>query len=915
MRFFGYNRESMLLTGPPGSGKTSRVLAELISALARGQDPRPILIVPTASMAEHTQHRIARQGILVPPKAILPLQSYIEQLTPASREASAAAEQVLLEAALRLVDTSEFGPAAEYPGFQRILLDTIQEFWSAGADPGAFLEKAEYKPYGAPFLRIMREFENQLHAAGYVTRAERFRMAAAELGRQRLKSVFLDGFFHFTAMEQELVKALAGTAEKILITLPETGAEQARQALLAMGLPEERLTELRRLSKPVLVRAFSPEGEIEDVAGRILTDQKKTGRPFYEYGVILRDPEAYAPIVAVVFERFGIPFRLKQPQPLTSHSAIRYLTGLLHLAAGGFDGEAALAVMKLAPSGIAFSREMDGYEFEVRKSLPGRGLPFLLALAERRPLVLKWIGKLEQLADWNRERLAPADWASRCEGLARTWLRAPVVKDGLGNSPVLELRAWASAADAWRASAREASELLATCGTKTADLPQYLEMLSKVLRAAPLRVADRRRNVVQVLSVYEARQWELAVVFVCGLIEKQFPRYHPQNLFFPDVQRRALSAQGLVLRTSDDRDREERFLFDLALTRATEQVYASYPAHDDKGAETVRSFFLEPWKEQEVPAQEARFAGGAQVPSGPVVWAQKAVLRDPGLLQVLGEQPSEFSPSGLQKYIQCPFQFFAARILRLQEPPPKPDERLDAMLQGKIIHQTIAQWMNSRDRPIREVGEEVLRQTCDEEHIRLNFRAEAMKLQLLADLERFAESEAAASAPAGYQAGEPEKSFRYTLAAGAGAPVCITGRIDRHELSSSAAAIVTDYKYSRADRITELVKQHEKGEALQGWLYLLGLKNELGVQPAGLVFYGLRKEICRKGWYVPELAPAGDGLEEASAAQFQQMLGRAEARALEIVQDLRKGRIEVAPRDRRLCRDQCPYLDVCRVDL
>ncbi len=905
----------MLLTGPPGSGKTSRVLAEFISVLGQRQEPRPVLIVPTASMAEHTQHRIARQDILVPPRAILPLQSYVEQLTPGFREASAAADQVLIEAALRRVDTSEFGPAAEYFGFQRVLLDTIQEFWSAGAGPELFLDKAEYKPYGGPFLRVMREFENQLHAAGLVTRAERFRMATAELARQRLKNVFLDGFFHLTAIELELVKALAGRAEKILITLPESGAEQARQALLAMGLPEERLTERRRLPKPVVVRAFSPEAEMEDIAWRILTDQKKTGRPFHEYGVILRDPAVYAQIAAVVFEKLGIPFRLKQPQPLTSHSAIRYLTGLLRLVAGGFDGEAALDVMKLAPSGIAFSREMDRYEFEVRKSLPGQGLAFLLALAEHQPRVLEWVRKLEQLADWSRDSLPPAEWASRCEDLARTWLRTPEIKDGIGSSAVLELRAWASAVDAWKASAREASELLATGGARTADLRQYLEMLSKILRAALLRVADHRRNVVQVLSVYEARQWELAVVFVCGLIEKQFPRYHPQNLFFSDAQRRALRARGIVLRTSDDHDQEERFLFDLALTRATEQVYASYSAQDDTGAETVRSFFLEPWKEQEIPAQGARLVGGARVCFAPMARAQTAVLRDPGLLQVLGKQPSEFSPSGLQKYIQCPFQFFAARILRLQEPPPKPEERLDAMLQGKIIHQTIAQWTNSRHKPIREVGEEVLRQACEEEHINLNFRAEAMKLQLLADLERFAESETAAGAPAGYHAGEPEKSFRYTLAGGAGAPVCITGRIDRHELSSSAAAIVTDYKYSRPDRITELVKQHAEGEALQGWLYLLGLKNQLGVQPAGLVFYGLRKEICRKGWYVSELAPAGEGLDAASAQEFQQWLERAEAQTLEIVQDLRKGRIEVAPRDRRLCRDRCPYLDVCRVDL
>src|SRR2546426_54812 len=53
----------LLLTGPPGSGRTSHVLAEFRQALRRNaSDIR--LLVPTATMAEHLRHLLAREGFV-----------------------------------------------------------------------------------------------------------------------------------------------------------------------------------------------------------------------------------------------------------------------------------------------------------------------------------------------------------------------------------------------------------------------------------------------------------------------------------------------------------------------------------------------------------------------------------------------------------------------------------------------------------------------------------------------------------------------------------------------------------------------------------------------------------------------------------------------------------------------------------
>jgi len=83
----------MLLVGPPGSGKTYRVLAALESALAAGR--AALLVVPTASMAEHLQHQMARRQEQWPVasgqgRAIQPLSALVEELTPDCRKLPAA---------------------------------------------------------------------------------------------------------------------------------------------------------------------------------------------------------------------------------------------------------------------------------------------------------------------------------------------------------------------------------------------------------------------------------------------------------------------------------------------------------------------------------------------------------------------------------------------------------------------------------------------------------------------------------------------------------------------------------------------------------------------------------------------------------------------------------------------------------
>ena len=155
----------------------------------------------------------------------------------------------------------------------------------------------------------------------------------------------------------------------------------------------------------------------------------------------------------------------------------------------------------------------------------------------------------------------------------------------------LEWRSQAAALDGFEEAMDQAAQALDPDGK--IGLEEFWRAAKTVLRLKPLRLRDGRRNVVQVLSAPEARQWVLPVVFVCGMVEKQFPRFHAQDSFFPDAARCRLNAAGLRVRTAADFESEERALFDSAITRATMLVTLSYPEFDARGERNLQSLYLE----------------------------------------------------------------------------------------------------------------------------------------------------------------------------------------------------------------------------------------------------------------------------------------------------------------------------------
>ena len=865
-----------LITGPAGSGKTAHVLDQFRQAL-RVQDHAVRLLVPTATMVRHLRNQFARDGFVLRPECIQTLSGFVSGWVDTPAQVPESTLYLIVEEAVRRVQAPEFTRVAGMPGFCASVARTIGEFSSAGCDSDRLARHLPDSPLGPAFLAVYRQVDRQLARRGLAMRATRLLLAAGRIasdGLRGIRTVWLDGFHELTDPELQVIQALGRHAD-VTLTF-----EAVDPRLAALGFPEERLSKSRPSPVLALVRAPSIEREVEEIARRIL--EHAAARPFREMGIIVRARDTYLPILRSTLDRFGIPARFYFEPPLAGHATIRFLTAAVDAMLGGWDHAATLAVLKLAPP-FADSPAIDEFDFAVRAQMPDSGLGALKALATA-DAIHPLIDALAALEEWRAFALSPRDWARRIRTLRR--LFAPQA-----SLPALILQSQAAALEQFEQALDETAEALDTA--HLIPLGDFWRAFQAVLRLAPLRFDDARRNVVHVLSADEARQWVLPVVFVCGMVEKQFPQFHTQNPFFPDSARCRLSEAGIRVRTAADFERREHALFASAITRATMLVTLSYPEFDSRGDRNLPSLFLEELvliPEPSLPIRpEPRRLATSRPPAG---------IEAPALLDVLRTKSARVSPTALESYLQCPFQYFGNRVLRLRAAPLRPERRLDFLTQGEIVHRVLAALPRDSDaRRFEPVFDAAFAQACEQKRIPRAYHTERLRNTMLADLRAFL---ADRKWPQAGFTSQTELPFLLPLDG-----LEISGKIDRLDVTPDGLAYVIDYKYSAAQRTRSRLTD---ANLLQAPLYLLAAGRVFGHHPAGMFYIGLKGEILYIGW---SQSPVG----ELDHHPFpENWLAAAGERTLAIVRQIRSGRIDVAPADPGQCR-HCDCRDVCRVSI
>jgi ATP-dependent helicase/nuclease subunit B len=269
----------------------------------------------------------------------------------------------------------------------------------------------------------------------------------------------------------------------------------------------------------------------------------------------------------------------------------------------------------------------------------------------------------------------------------------------------------------------------------------FVELLTRAIEKTTVPVASVSCAGVTVADVMAARGVPFKALFLLGLNDQTFPRSIREDGFLRDRHRRVLDATlGFKIDEKLAGHEEERLLFHLACRSARHRLYLSYQRADESGRtlaaspyldDVARLFGVEDSGVEVVPrrlVERLRRRPAERFVIAPADLIQWLALngQDPAdLIDALGRdgdlfrhaiealgrieaddhQLNEFdgvtgqlethwrrlldqgmAPTPLERYARCPFQYFAADMLRLETNRLVIERGPDAALVGSLCH-------------------------------------------------------------------------------------------------------------------------------------------------------------------------------------------------------------------------------------
>jgi len=874
-----------LVRGAPGTGKTRLVFREFREALHSGETALGI-VVPTATLVRHFQHELARDGIVFSPRSVVSLNRFLLERASVSPVPDGLLRAIVRDALQRL-RFPEFASVATTEGMAATIVDTIDLFESAGCTPERLASIRRLGPHAKPFEKLWRAVGETVRRCGYCLRGDTVRAAAANTQPAR---IWFDGFLNFSPIEFDFLRGLAKVCDVTLTIADSPATGEIHNFAMRLGAVDRLLPGSPRKPQTILINARTLEREADEIARRILALHEQ-GVEFRRIGVALRDASTWESLLKSTFERFGIPARFYFSSPLRKHPVAIFLGGLISGALGGWDFEAAITAWRAHPRWGARA-DFDRFDFAVREAMPGRGASELLALCEPEALTGKaWLR--EEIAlwletdTWKNTSRTPSEWQRRFEALATNLYRPGTLETPSSHTDVETARSHVAALRSWVA-AIDSIAAFWTDPDAPVPLEDFWRVASVAIDTAVLQPTDDRTNVVHVMNVYEARQWDVASLFVCGMTDRDFPRRHPPNLLFPDSDIDQLRKAGIPLRKQADYEREEQWLFESLRTRAADSLVLSYADRDASGKSVQCSRHLEPDLQAES-APLCRPAPRIAAPSHGTVGRVGA----PALQAEMARLHQSIGMTALEDLAQCRFKFFSRKTLALKSAPERPDKRIQPRVTGSILHAALERWLADKGRNFVEHFEAAFDDACRVEHLPAGYRLEVERIQ-------FREIARRVSANDLWTPDSSDAEVDLSLEFPGG--VHVKGRIDRIDKFGNDCVIV-DYKSGKKENVQKLVTSRTK---LQGPLYALAARENLNLNPVAMLFWAVREDQLYGWGKIPGTDRVYDPIPENWTID-------AKARTIERLSSFLAGEVHAHPEEAELCQ-WCDFKAACRVE-
>jgi ATP-dependent helicase/nuclease subunit B len=542
----------------------------------------------------------------------------------------------------RLMDEGEardgyFSSIADRPGLSTAILAAIRDLKEASYDPDSFAETARTQGLlrstrhnkFAELSRIWGSYEKRLEGGRWADDSDIMRAAAEalETGGRAPEPLTVYGFYDLNALQKRLLGACIELTGAV-VYFPYSDApafSYARPTLdwfLSLGFTRIGLaSDSRAIPLPESTLIMSAPGEAREARETVRALVRILGErdlSLQDVAIAMRSPVSYSDHFAEEFGRLGSLAPdgrgesrgrsfLEKPPPLSRTRSGRSLLRLALAARSDFARSDVIEFLSLA--------DLDAAAFGGKGEAPVSDWNAASAIAGVTSGVDAWIDRLRKL----RKRLAESDAddpfaeAHGClaesidcllrltERMSESFSVMPARAAVPGYLDLLcgffrDVTRPSDGREIVVAAAERMREIASVAGTIT--FTYFVELLRAYLDAPAGQDARFGTGGPSVLSVMSARGLSYRVVVIPGLVEREFPLRHRQDPILLDADREKLNAghrdnplRTLPLRASGTD--EERLLFRLAVSAATDVVVLTYPRLDPATARPrVPSIFV-----------------------------------------------------------------------------------------------------------------------------------------------------------------------------------------------------------------------------------------------------------------------------------------------------------------------------------
>ncbi len=518
-----------------------------------------------------------------------------------------------------------------------------------------------------------------------------------------------------------------------------------------------------------------------------LVQRERDPLRYRDVAFVVRDLEPYHDLLTASLTAHQVPYFIDRRRPAHHHPLIQLVRSVLAMLHDRSLGESVATMLKTGLSGLS-DQAADGLEnYILAHGLLAAGdwdEPWTYPAspsAKRRPAVAaarRALAEVERarddlrraFRDWwpaspgGEERLPCRKWVSRLVDLLERlavrrqlvdWCRQATARGDLDEAEEHE--------QVWADMAKLFDEAAAALGDDLMSAGQFRDVVESALSQFTLGLVPATIDQVLVGSIERSRHPPVRAVFLLGFGEGEFPARWAEDSILDDDDRQRLEEGGIVLsQTRTRRLLDERMLAYIAVTRASETLWISYPKADEAGRPLAPSPFWQALLDalpdvaiestdvdessnrmpfasicsagdlaselalrlrsacvrgETSPDREAVYTLYEWARSQPrvreVLAASLAAFRPPNpaaltpaAADLLWPRPYRTSITRLEQFAKCPFQHFAARGLRLE---PRAEHEVSTLDLGRMYHSILEQFVNElmeSDRSLKEMSPE-----------------------------------------------------------------------------------------------------------------------------------------------------------------------------------------------------------------